>query len=166
MATFKDLFGKQLDLAAAETTSGSYDPIPKGRYTIVADKIDDNRRTQSGKMAIGFMWRVVGPSHARRLIFQDFYVAGVSDKCASISFSQIASISKCAFGKAVDSTDELVGATVDADVEIEAQPGYKPRNVIKRFYPATKTDPKPAAAPAAQPVPPPPKEEEQMPWEF
>lgn len=152
MADIKELFGRDLEVSQND---GDFSPIPDGRYTLKIDACDGNRQTKSGKLAIGFKFKVVGPTHAGRIIFIDLYVGGVSEKCANVSFSKLSRISMAAFGRAVRNTDELVGGILDADVVTNAQPGYKPRNDIAKYYKSTdQAQPEQAAA----------SDDDTMPW--
>lgn len=135
--------------------SGDYSPIPEGEYQLMCEEAEEKKTKAGTGSYIKVKFRVLGPTNANRVIFQNFNIHNPSSKAEEIGRKQLAGWARaCGRPNAAD-TDELINLPFSAEVGIEPGSGdYGPQNTIKNFKsgnsaPAPKSAPAPAAAPAA-----------------
>lgn len=126
-----------------------YSPIPAGRYQAVIEKVEIKpTKDGTGKRLI-LRHKILGPTHARRVIFVGLNVNNRSEKAQLIARQQLAQLLQ-----AVDMVGErdmprLVGVEVDCDIVVRPANGdYAASNDVKRWHPPTGDS---LVAPVAQP---------------
>jgi hypothetical protein len=141
-------------------TAQDYNPIPPGEYDFEirdSDVVD----TKTGKRMIKLTCRVVGPTHAGRVVFENFLLG---QEVAMARLKTLATVSGHPRPDYIQDTQELHGLKFRGNVGIREQDGYAPQNHIKTFKKidgpgaaATASAPQPAgfrpAAPVAPPAP-------------
>ena len=151
-------FGFEID-QYENLDTGNYEPIPEGEYQLMCEEAEE-RKTKAGTGSyIRAKFRVLGPSNANRVIFQNFNIHNPSSKAEEIGRKQLAGWARaCGRANAAD-TDELLNLPFSAEVGIEAGNGdYGPQNTIRGFKSgaasaAPKSAPAPAAVSAPRPAP-------------
>ena len=140
-----------------ENQQGDYAPVPEGTYTIEGVSFEE-KQYKSGNEGIDIQFKVVGPSHENRRIFETFVLTGSNP---NVAIGRLKAFVK-GVGINVDTTPlntQTLGAAMNqplqASVSIEpGSNGYPPKNKIKSFL-APNAEPAqqqsaPAAAPAQQ----------------
>jgi hypothetical protein len=143
------------DVNSYEPDSGSYEPISDGEYQLMCEEAEE-RKTKAGTGAyIRAKFRVLGPTNANRVIFQNFNIHNPSSKAEEIGRKQLAGWARACGRPNVNDTDELLNLAFSAEVGTEPGSGdYGPQNVIRGFKAGAASAPAPARAPAAAAKPP------------
>ena len=141
-----------------ENQQGDYAPVPEGTYTIEGVSFEE-KQYRSGNEGIDIQFKVVGPSHENRRIFETFVLTSSN---ADVAIGRLKAFVK-GVGINVDTTPlntQTLGAAMNkplqANVGIEpGSNGFAAKNKIKSFLspgaePAQQSAPAPAAAPAQQ----------------
>lgn len=136
---------------------GDYAPVPEGTYTIEGVSFEEAVYS-TGNEGIDIKFKIVGPSHAGRNVWEKFVITGKSTVGKSRLKAFVASV-----GINVDTTplnSSTLGAAMNqplqANIGIEpGSNGFAAKNKIKSFLspgaePAQQSAPAPAAAPAQQ----------------
>jgi hypothetical protein len=139
--------------------SGNYEPIPEGEYQLMCEEAEEKRTKAGTGSYIKAKFRVLGPTNANRIIFQNFNIHNPSSKAEEIGRRQLAGWARACGRPNASDTDELLNLTFSAEVGIEPGSGdYGPQNTIRNFKsggaaPAAKPASAPAAVPAPRPAP-------------
>jgi hypothetical protein len=136
---------------------GSYEPIPEGEYELMCEEAEDKKTSAGTGVYIKAKFRVLGPTHADRLIFMNFNIQNPSSKAEEIGRRQVSGWAAACGKPNASDTDELINVPFLAKITIEPASGqYGPQNRINGYLvkesggaPA----PKPAT-PVAKPTPP------------
>ena len=143
-----------------ELPTTDFQPVPEGRYKVVATEIDDERKdTGKGEVhEIVFRFEVIEPkAHAGRLIWQRWPVESWSEKAEAFGRRMLLSFAKALGMDKLETTEPLENKPVVVRVGIDPErtvgdKTYKARNKILAFMPPN-TDlgemkgPKPAKKP-------------------
>ena len=142
---------------------GGFTPIPPGRYDLQVTEMKE-RQTRAGGLSLSLTARVVGPSSAGRLVFDNFNIQNANPKAQEIGLRRLHSLSMCSgVRKDWQELSEFAGLTFGGDIEQEDQGQYGIRNKIRRFHKTGLSQPGPAV-PQAVPVPPGPGDDPAVPF--
>ena len=138
-----------------ETHQGDYAPVPEGTYTIEGVSFEE-KQYKSGNEGIDIQFKVVGPSHENRRIFETFVLTGSNP---NVAIGRLKAFVK-GVGINVDTTPlntQTLGAAMNqplqASVSIEpGSNGYPPKNKIKSFLSPNAEPAQQQSAPAAAPA--------------
>ena len=138
-----------------ENQQGDYAPVPEGTYTIEGDSFEE-KQYKSGNEGIDIQFKVVGPSHENRRIFETFVLTGSNP---NVAIGRLKAFVK-GVGINVDTTPlntQTLGAAMNqplqASVSIEpGSNGYPPKNKIKSFLSPNAEPAQQQSAPAAAPA--------------
>lgn len=142
--------------------SSDYEPIPKGEYEMMMEEAEEKETASRGLM-IKAKFRVLGPTHANRVIYNNYNVVNSNPKAEEISKRQLSTLCRAVGKPNAQDTDELLNLPFIGVVSIEPGRGeYGPQNRIDGYKSksgnapaAQKTSPAPSQSPAAvtQPAP-------------
>lgn len=127
---------------------GSFEPVPEGEYEMMCEEAED-KETKSGGTMIKAKFRILGPTHANRVIFTNFNIVNKSEKAQEIGRRQISTWARAVGLPNASDTDQLLNRPFIGVVDIE--PGdekYGPQNRIQGFKPKGG-----GAAPTPKPTP-------------
>ena len=144
-----------------ENQQGDFTPVPAGEYTIEGVSFEE-RTYNSGNQGIDIQFKIVGPTHENRRVFETFVLTGNNPPVA------IGRLKAFARGAGINvETTQLTTATVEAvmnrplqaNIGIEeSNNGYPPKNRIKSFLapnaPAQQPDQQQGAQPQSAAPPP------------
>ncbi len=138
-----------------ENQQGDYAPVPEGTYTIEGVSFEE-KQYKSGNEGIDIQFKVVGPSHENRRIFETFVLTGSNP---NVAIGRLKAFVK-GVGINVDTTPlntQTLGAAMNqplqASVSIEpGSNGYPPKNKIKSFLSPNAEPAQQQSAPAAAPA--------------
>lgn len=144
-----------------ENQQGDFTPVPAGEYTIEGVSFEE-RTYNSGNQGIDIQFKIVGPTHENRRVFETFVLTGNNPTVA------IGRLKAFARGAGINvETTQLTTATVEAvmnrplqaNIGIEeSNNGYPPKNRIKSFLapnaPAQQPDQQQGAQPQSAAPPP------------
>jgi hypothetical protein len=126
----------------------NFDPVPEGEYEVMCEEAEE-KNSQSGGVYIKAKFRVLGPTHANRVIFNNFNIVNRSDKAQEIGRRQLSTWARAVGKPNANDTDELLNRPCLAVVAVEAgDEKYGPQNRINGFKPKTG-----AASPNVQAIP-------------
>ena len=150
------------DLPVDDRPEGDFSPIPAGDYqaTIVsADMVP----TKAGTGTI-FKTRydVIGPTHAKRVIFGQLNIQNPSAKAEEIGRQELRKLMSAVGLTRFEDTDQFIGLSLTIKVAIETSENYPAKNVVKGWksiggasaLPMPKMDAAPAAPVAKTATPP------------
>lgn len=112
---------------------GDFKALPEGKYTCVIDKVDFEKK-ENGTAAV-FVLKVLGPSHAGRLVFQNLWVMHKNPKAKIAGLATIAKIAKAIGIPHTSSKDKYIGEKADFTLTVD-QNNDKFNN-IKKVEPAS-----------------------------
>tara|TARA_A100001388_G_C28761302_1_gene497991 strand:- start:1204 stop:1704 length:501 start_codon:yes stop_codon:yes gene_type:complete len=138
-----------------ENQQGDYAPVPEGTYTIEGVSFEE-KQYRSGNEGIDIQFKVVGPSHENRRIFETFVLTGSNP---NVAIGRLKAFVK-GVGINVDTTPlntQTLGAAMNqplqANISIEpGSNGYPPKNKIKSFLSPNAEPAQQQSAPAAAPA--------------
>ena len=118
------------DLQEVEVSSGSFELLPPGEYTLscIDADIKDTKRGDGQYIAASFT--VVGKPGR---IWHNFNVHNPNSKAEEIGRQQLASWARACGKPNARDTDELIERQFNAKIDIEHSVGYADKNVIKLF---------------------------------
>lgn len=128
---------------------GDFEPIPKGEYEMMCEEAEE-KTTASGGIMIKAKFRVLGPTNANRIVFNNFNIINNSEKAQEIGRRQLSTWARaCGRPNAAD-TDELLNIPFIGVVDIEkGDDKYGPQNRLNGFKPkGGSSAPAPKSAPA------------------
>ena len=140
-----------------DSQQGDFTPVPEGQYTIEAVSFEE-RTYNSGNEGIDIQFKIVGPTHENRRVFETFVVTG---KNPNVALGRLKAFARGA-GMNVETTalsTEAVAAAMNRPLQAnigieESTNGYPPKNRIKSFLaPDAQPAQQQAAQPQAQPAP-------------
>lgn len=123
-----------------------FEPIPPGEYDFEINDTDVVD-TKTGKRMVKVSCRVIGPTHAGRIVFENFVLGN------DIAMSRLKTLATmCGHPRPdyIQDTQELHGLRFRGNVGIRESEGYAPQNQIKSFK-KIPAPPSVGTAPAAVP---------------
>ncbi len=123
--------------------TGDFQPMPEGRYKVVATEItDEEKDTGKGEVhEIVFRFEVIEPqAHAGRLVFQRWPVKSWSEKAQAFGRRMLLSFAKAIGVDQLETTEPLENTpvVVRLGIDPERQVGdktYRARNKVMAFMP-------------------------------
>ena len=129
---------------------GESTPFPAGQYTLEAIEYEDKTFPSSGNQGVAMTFKVLGPTNANRLIWENFVLTGESkvglQRLKSFCASAGLDVSSQQLNKAM--VNSAMNQPIQANISIDAgSNGYPPKNKVKSFLTGNAQAP---AAPQAQ----------------
>jgi hypothetical protein len=121
----------QFNVDDAPPPDDKFTPIPSGWYAaeIVGS---ETKQTKAGNGAyFSLQWKVIGPSHANRIIFETVMVEHPNPQVVDIGKRSLASMLTAMGRRQMEYTDDLHGQPCEIKVGIESSPGYEDKNSVK-----------------------------------
>ena len=129
----------------------SYDPLPKGEYTLRAIEAELRDTKNNDGSYIAVKYEVCQGQHEGRLIWFNFNNVNASQKAENIGRQQLVAWATACGKPDCDDTDMLMEKPFQANVGIRAGTnGYADKNEISGFL--FKPTAKPRSAPKSEPV--------------
>ena len=117
-----------------KTTESSFDPVPPGDYNLQITN-SDVKPTKDGKGK--YIWleeTILDGPYAGRKVFDQLNLWNANptaSKIAEVAFTRLCK----ACGKVqIQDTAELHGIPFVATVGVDANPGYNPKNTVKKYH--------------------------------
>ena len=119
----------------------TYDPLPDGEYVVALNRVTEKQTKAGNGSYIDTSFTVTEGESAKRLLFHTFLINHPSEKAQSIGREQLDKFLKSvgvnggfeSLGNDSMALEALVGKELLVNIAIEANPGYKDRNKIKKF---------------------------------
>jgi hypothetical protein len=110
-----------------------FTPIPLAWYAaeVTASEV---KRTKAGDGAyFNLQWKILGPSHANRIIFDTVMVEHPNPQVVEIGQRSLASMLTAMGRRQMEYTTDLHAQPCEIKVGIESKPGYEDKNVVKAY---------------------------------
>jgi len=119
----------------------TYVPLPDGDYVVALNRVTEKQTKAGNGSYIDTSFTVTEGDSAKRLLFHTFLINHPSEKAQSIGREQLDKFLKSvgvnggfeSLGNDSMALEALVGKELLVNITIEANPGYKDRNKIKKF---------------------------------
>jgi hypothetical protein len=128
-----------------DEATGSFDPIPAGKYSVVVDDAEV-KTTRTGGEYIALRFKVKGGQYDNRGFYENFNIKNASEKAQQVGRGRLKSV-LIAAGipeekmKFSDVTN-LCGLELGVSVAVKKEKGYEDKNVAKGFFKVDKELPK------------------------
>ena len=149
MTSLQGVFGAGFDMqaAASQGNSGSFEPIPAGVYPLEVSNCE-LKQSRAGNPMIACSFTVTEGQYVNRKIFMNYNVGHPSEKPRLIAQQQFARLCLAAGFQAIQDDTQLIGARVMGRVGVRPPAnGYDASNTIFDFQPMAQTT---TAAPRVQ----------------
>lgn len=166
-----------------EETTGSFEPIPPGEYTLYCKEAELKDTASGSGQYISAVFIVDGPEYKGRRLFHNFNIHNNSAKAEEIGRQQLAGWARACGKPNARDTDELLERKFQARVATEEGNGkYADKSVVKAFLQSNgaQSQPRPVTekkeeprreaheeepAPRKEPAPAPAKSGKKAPWD-
>ena len=134
-----------------ESTGGDFAPIPAGEYTVSIAAADLTPTKDGTGRYIKLKLNVIAPTHQGRVLFSNLNIRNQSAKAEEIGLQQLGSILRAINLAEIEDTDQLIGGTLIAKVDIRTSEQYGAQNEVKAYKPLSGAAPAKPQQAAAQP---------------
>jgi len=111
-----------------------FQPIPKGRYEVVVDRMEP-KATKSGGTMLSTAYQVVDGKYKGRLIFENINIENKNNVAERIGRARLRDIGLACGITDVEDTDDLKHTPFDIEVDVEYSDYRKENeNVVKKIY--------------------------------
>jgi len=110
----------QLNFDMTNVEVESFDPVPAGDYQIMVED-SELRQSKNGFEMIYIKFRVVGPTHANRVISAFYNVGHEKEDVRRIAFSELKALANACGFENITATEQVHGRTFTARVEVEGE---------------------------------------------
>tara|TARA_Y100000816_G_scaffold182776_1_gene132346 strand:+ start:2052 stop:2468 length:417 start_codon:yes stop_codon:yes gene_type:complete len=119
----------------------SYEPIPDDSYTVSLNRIREKSTKAGNGTLIDVSFQVTDGDFKNRLVWDSFLISHPNAKAAGIGLQRLDSMLKSmgvhggfeALGNDSSQLEQFVGKEFIINTAVENNPGYKPRNVVKKY---------------------------------
>ena len=119
-------------------TQAGFDPVPQGWYRVQIKQVEICATKAGTGKYIKLRLDVEGPSHAGRVVFTNINVVNPNQTAQEIGQALFASLLTSAGLSSPKDSAQLIGASVEAQVIVEAAQGdFGPRNGVRSFRKAS-----------------------------
>lgn len=137
----------------------TYDPIPEGIYEVAV--IESALKPNSKKTGhyLELVFQVLSGEYEGRRLWDRLNIDNPSKNAEEIANKKLGSICRAVGLEGVMDSEELHDRPLQAQVIVKHDPGYDPKNEIKKYAPVGSSPavpPQPVPAPAASVAPPSP----------
>jgi hypothetical protein len=129
-----------------------FDPVPAGTYTAEITDSDMVQTKAGTGHYIKLTFKIIGPTHANRLVWTNLNVDNPNEKAVQIAREQLSAICHATKVMQLNNTEQLHGIPLQVKIVVRQDEQYGASNEIKDFMPADTPQAMggaPAAAPAA-----------------
>ena len=123
------------------TEKKSYEPLNDDNYTVSLNRVGEKSTKAGNGTLIDVSFQVTDGEFKNRLIWDSFLISHPNAKAAGIGLQRLDSMLKSmgvhggfeALGNDSSQLEQFIGKELIVFTNIERSPGYKPRNVIKKY---------------------------------
>ena len=134
-----------------ESTGGDFAPIPAGEYTVSIAAADLTPTKDGTGQYIKLKLNVIAPTHQGRVLFSNLNIRNQSAKAEEIGRQQLGAVMRAIGLATIEDTDQLIGGTLIAKVDIRTSEQYGAQNEVKAYKPLSGAAPAKPQQAAAQP---------------
>lgn len=132
-------------------STGDFAPIPAGEYTVSIASAELTPTKDGSGQYIKLKLNVIAPTHQGRVLFSNLNIRNQSAKAEEIGLQQLGAVMRAIGLAAIEDTDQLIGGTLIAKVDIRTSEQYGAQNEVKAYKPLSGAAPAKPQQAAAQP---------------
>jgi len=132
-------------------STGDFAPIPAGEYTVSIASAELTPTKDGSGQYIKLKLNVIAPTHQGRTIFSNLNIRNQSAKAEEIGRQQLGAVMRAIGLATIEDTDQLIGGTLIAKVDIRTSEQYGAQNEVKAYKPLSGAAPAKPQQAAAQP---------------
>ena len=118
-----------------------YAPLPDDSYTVSLNRISEKSTKAGNGTMVNVSFQVSDGEFKNRLIWDSFLISHPNSKAAGIGLQRLDSMLKSigvyggfeALGNDSSQLEQFIGKEFIVNTAVESNPGYKPRNVVKKY---------------------------------
>ena len=119
----------------------SYEPLSDDNYTVTLNRVGEKSTKAGNGTLIDVSFQVSDGEFKNRLIWDSFLISHPNPKAAGIGLQRLDKMLKSigvhggfeALGNDSSQIEQFIGKELVVETSVESNPGYKPRNVIKKY---------------------------------
>ena len=119
----------------------SYEPLDDDNYTVSLNRVGEKSTKAGNGTLIDVSFQVTDGEFKNRLIWDSFLISQPNPKAAGIGLQRLDKMLKSigvhggfeALGNDSSQLEQFIGKELIVFTNVERTPGYKPRNVIKKY---------------------------------
>jgi hypothetical protein len=119
----------------------SYEPLSDDNYTVTLNRVGEKSTKAGNGTLIDVSFQVSDGEFKNRLIWDSFLISHPNPKAAGIGLQRLDRMLKSigvhggfeALGNDSSQIEQFIGKELVVETSVESNPGYKPRNVIKKY---------------------------------
>lgn len=119
----------------------SYEPLADDSYTVTFNRVGEKSTKAGNGTIIDVSFQVADGEFKNRLIWDSFLISHPNPKAAGIGLQRLDRMLKSigvhggfeALGNDSSQLEQFIGKELVVETAVESNPGYKPRNVIKKY---------------------------------
>tara|TARA_A100001037_G_scaffold306016_1_gene348659 strand:+ start:2870 stop:3277 length:408 start_codon:yes stop_codon:yes gene_type:complete len=119
----------------------SYEPLANDNYTVSLNRVGEKSTKAGNGTLIDVSFQVADGEFKNRLIWDSFLISHPNPKAAGIGLQRLDKMLKSigvyggfeALGNDSSQIEQFIGKELVVETAIEENPGYKARNVIKKY---------------------------------
>ena len=132
-------------------STGDFEPLPAGLYTVSIASADLTPTKDGSGQYIKLKLNVIAPTHQGRVLFSNLNIRNQSAKAEEIGRQQLGAVMRAIGLATIEDTDQLIGGTLIAKVDIRTSEQYGAQNEVKAYKPLSGAAPAKPQQAAAQP---------------
>jgi len=132
-------------------STGDFEPLPAGLYTVSIASAELTPTKDGSGQYIKLKLNVIAPTHQGRTIFSNLNIRNQSAKAEEIGLQQLGAVMRAIGLATIEDTDQLIGGTLIAKVDIRTSEQYGAQNEVKAYKPLSGAAPAKPQQAAAQP---------------
>ncbi len=134
-----------------QSSGGDFPPIPAGEYTVSIASAELTPTKDGSGQCIKLKLNVIAPTHQGRVLFSNLNIRNQSAKAEEIGLQQLGAVMRAIGLATIEDTDQLIGGTLIAKVDIRTSEQYGAQNEVKAYKPLSGAAPAKPQQAAAQP---------------
>ena len=119
----------------------NYEPLPDDSYTVSLNRIGEKSTKKGDGTMVNVSFQVSDGDFKNRLIWDSFLISHPNAKAAGIGLQRLDSMLKSigvhggfeALGNDSTHLEQFIGKEFIVNTAVESNPGYKPRNIVKKY---------------------------------
>ena len=119
----------------------SYEPLSDDNYTVTLNRVGEKSTKAGNGTLIDVSFQVSDGEFKNRLIWDSFLISHPNPKAAGIGLQRLDKMLKSigvhggfeALGNDSSQIEQFIGKELVVETSVESNPGFKPRNVIKKY---------------------------------
>lgn len=154
MGDIGDVYGGGFDAEAVDPAD-SYEPLPVGWYTVMAEKAEVKATKAGNGSYLNIQFTVLDEEYQNRKVFAMITMANPSEKAVAVGMRQLSALSRAVDQMQLTDSADLLNKVLEIKLKVEDDSNYGPSNKVTGYRALEGQQPvqQPAQQPARQPLP-------------